>query len=105
MQMARISYRLRDTFEFIFLEGPSECGPGPGVLPMFSGQEPYRGWFGGYDVSIDSSIQRINEVVQRGVDDWRKGNADGKNDIVGAIDFSKGGFALALMLWLQQEQR
>ncbi|OQV09154.1 hypothetical protein CLAIMM_13315 [Cladophialophora immunda] len=105
VQMARICYQLRDVFEFIFLEGPRECPPGPGVLPMFSGQEPYRGWFGGHDVTIDDSIREINGAVQRGLDDWRHGRPDAEVDIVGAIGFSEGGLALALMLWLQQEQK
>ncbi|EXJ69157.1 uncharacterized protein A1O5_08092 [Cladophialophora psammophila CBS 110553] len=106
VQMARICYQLRDVFEFIFLDGPLECGPGPGVLPMFSGQEPYRGWFHGHEVSIDESIREINGAVQTGLDDWRSSNADADvENIVGAVGFSEGGLALTLMLWLQQEQR
>jgi predicted esterase len=105
VQMARICYQLSDTFEFIFIEGPRECAPGPGVLPMFSGQEPYYGWFGGHDVSIDDSIREINAAVQRGLDDWRKSNVDADVEIVGGVGFSEGGLALTLMLWLQQEQQ
>lgn len=105
VQMARICYQLGDTFEFIFLDGPLECGPGPGVLPMFSGQEPYRGWFGGHDVSIDDSIRKINEAVQKSLHDWRKSNVDADIDIVGGVGFSEGGLALTMMLWLQQEQQ
>jgi predicted esterase len=107
VQMARICYQLDDMFEFIFIDGPRECAPGPGVLPMFSGQEPYYDWFGGHDVSIDDSIREINGAVQRGLDEWRKrkNNADAAVDIVGGVGFSEGGLALTLMLWLQQEQQ
>ena len=105
VQMARICYQLRDTFEFIFIDGPRECPPGPGVLPMFSEQEPYYGWFGGYDASIDDSIREIDKAVQRGLDKWKKSNADGDVDIVGGVGFSEGGLALALMLWLQRKQQ
>ncbi|OAP54233.1 hypothetical protein AYL99_11334 [Fonsecaea erecta] len=106
VQMARICHQLRDTFDFIFLEGPRECPPGPGVLPMFAGQEPYRGWFGGHDVTIDDSIRELSGAVQQGLDDWRQSHPDANvDDIVGAIGFSEGGLALALMLWLQQEQK
>lgn len=105
VQMARICYQLGDTFEFIFLEGPRECGPGPGVLPMFNGQEPYHGWFGEHDVSIDDSIREINCAVQRGLEEWRKSNADADVEIVGGVGFSEGGLALTMMLWLQQEQQ
>ena len=105
VQMARICYQLDDAFEFIFLDGPRECAPGPGVLPMFSGQEPYYGWFGGHDVSIDDSLREIHGAVERGLDDWRKSNADADVDIVGGVGFSEGGLVLTMMLWLQQEQR
>jgi hypothetical protein len=105
VQMARICYQLGDAFEFIFLDGPRECAPGPGVLPMFGGQEPYYGWFGGHDVSIDDSMREINGAVQRGLDDWMKSNADSDVDIVGGVGFSEGGLALMMMLWLQQEQQ
>lgn len=105
VQMARICFQLGDTFEFIFLDGPRECGAGPGVLPMFSGQEPYYGWFGGHDISIDDSMREIHGAVQRGLDNWRKSHADADVDIVGGVGFSEGGLALAMMLWLQQEQK
>ncbi|RMZ88707.1 hypothetical protein DV736_g4068, partial [Chaetothyriales sp. CBS 134916] len=94
VQMARICYQLREAFEFIFLDGPRECAPGPGVLPMFSGQEPYYGWFGGHDVSIEDSMREIDGAVQRGLDSWRKSNADVDVDIVGGVGFSEGGLAL-----------
>ncbi|KAL9105779.1 MAG: hypothetical protein Q9227_009081 [Pyrenula ochraceoflavens] len=105
VQMARICHQLSDTFEFIFIDGPRECAPGPGVLPMFSGQEPYYGWFGGHDVSIEDSIRVINEAVQKGLDGWRKSNPEANVDIVGGVGFSEGGLALTLMLWLQQERQ
>lgn len=105
VQMARICYQLKDVFEFIFLDGPRECAPGPGVLPVFSGQEPYYGWFGGHDTSIDDSMREINGAVERGLDHWRKSNADADIDIVGGVGFSEGGLALTMMLWLQQEQQ
>jgi pimeloyl-ACP methyl ester carboxylesterase len=36
--------RLLPNFEFIFLSGPFESGPGPGVLPYFEGMDPYFRW-------------------------------------------------------------
>ena len=103
--MARLYIQLSDTFDFIFLDGPRECEPGPGVLPVFSGQGPYYGWFGGHNLSIEESLQGINEAVKKGLDDWRKSNEDADADIVGGLGFSEGGLALALILWVQQEQQ
>ncbi|KAH8896396.1 DUF341 domain protein [Thozetella sp. PMI_491] len=105
VQMARICHHLGSTFEFIFIEGPRECPPGPGVLPIFSGQEPYYGWFGGHDVTIDDSIREINGAVQKGLDLWRKSNTDADVEIVGGLGFSEGGLALMLLLWLQREEQ
>lgn len=105
VQMARLYAELSDTFEFIFLDGPRECDPGPGVLPFFSGQGPYYGWFGGDGVPVDQSVREINEAVKKGLEDWRRRHEHGDGvDIVGGLGFSEGGLALALMLWVQQER-
>lgn len=66
--MARICFLLQDAFEFIFLDGPMESAAGPGVLPMFSGQEPYYCWFGGGNATIDESMERANASVKLAVD-------------------------------------
>ncbi|RAK77235.1 DUF341 domain protein [Aspergillus fijiensis CBS 313.89] len=101
VQMARICYLLGDAFEFIFLDGPMECAAGPGVLPMFGGQEPYYCWFGGDGTTIDESLKKINAAVKLTVDKWQAGHPD--VEIVGAIGFSEGALALAMMLWQQQQ--
>ncbi|KAB8075710.1 serine hydrolase FSH [Aspergillus leporis] len=101
VQMARICFLLGDAFEFIFLDGPIECAAGPGVLPMFSGQEPYYCWFGGDGTTIEDSLKRINASVKLTVDGWQANHPDA--EIVGAIGFSEGALALAMMLWQQQQ--
>lgn len=105
VQMARIHYQLQDDFEFVFIDGPRDSPPGPGVLPMFADQGPYYGWFGGYDSTIDDSIRSIDKAVQKGLSEWRTNNPDGDLDIVGGIGFSEGGLVLAMLLWLQRQQQ
>ncbi len=103
IQMARICFLLEDAFEFIFLDGPMECAAGPGVQPMFSGQEPYYCWFSGDGTTIDDSIKRISASVKQTIDQWRATNGNSRSEIVGAIGFSEGALALSLMLWQQQQ--
>ena len=105
VQMAKLCMQLGDTFGFIFLDGPRKCEVGPGILPTFSGQAPYYGWFGGNDMNIDDNLREINASVQRSSNDWRTSNADEDVHIVGAVSFSEGGLALVMMLWQQQEQQ
>lgn len=105
VQMARMCFLLRDEFEFIFLDGPIECDAGPGVLPMFSGHEPYYCWFRGDGTTIDESLEIINNSVKHSVNLW-KTKANGISpgaEIVGGIGFSEGALALTMMLWQQQQ--
>lgn len=109
VQLARICYLLREEFEFIFVDGPLECGAGPGVLPMFAGQGPYYCWFGGGDgtTTIDESMKAINGVVREAVGRWRATKRGDDNDrdaeIVGGLGFSEGALTLAMLLWEQQQ--
>ncbi|KAI9163911.1 putative enoyl reductase [Paramyrothecium foliicola] len=104
VQMAKICYQLRDVFEFIFLDGPLESAAGPGVLPMFSGHEPYYGWFAGTGTSVEHSIEIITATVKKAVKNWNATKTNPDAAIVGAIGFSEGATALLLMLWQQQHR-
>ena len=103
VQMARICFLLGDAFEFIFLDGPIESAAGPGVLPMFSGHEPYYCWFGGDGTTIEDSMKGINSSVKQRVDQWKATKSNPDAEIVGAIGFSEGALALSMMLWQQQQ--
>ncbi|RSM15823.1 hypothetical protein CDV31_004765 [Fusarium ambrosium] len=103
VQMARICLLLGETFEFIFLDGPLECAPGPGVLPMFSGQEPYYCWFGSNGNSTEDGIDRVTSSVKHAVDEWTATKSNPEAEIVGGIGFSEGALALSMMLWQQQQ--
>ncbi|KAI1374306.1 DUF341 domain protein [Hypoxylon crocopeplum] len=103
VQMARICFLLGNTFELIFLDGPMECAAGPGVLPTFSGQEPYYCWFHGDGTTIDDNMKKINASVEQAVGRWKATNSNPNAEIVGAIGFSEGALALSLMLWQQQQ--
>lgn len=103
VQMARLCYMLKDEFQFIFLDGPLESAAGPGVLPMFAGQEPYYCWFAGNGTSIDESMKQVNHQVKQQVERWKVATEQPEIEIVGAVGFSEGALALAIMLWQQQE--
>jgi predicted esterase len=102
VQMARICRLLKDEFEFIFLDGPSQCAAGPGVLPTFHGEEPYYCWFGREDKSIDESLERINESVGNAIAQWNVTKVYPDAKVVGAIGFSEGALAVTFLLWQQQ---
>lgn len=104
IQMSRLRFELRDAFDFIFLDGPMECPAGPGVLPLFSDQGPYYGWFGD-GISIEDNMEKITVSVEQAVKEWRASNInlDADAEIVGALGFSEGALALAMMLWYQQQ--
>ncbi|POS68723.1 hypothetical protein DHEL01_v212883, partial [Diaporthe helianthi] len=105
VQLARICYLLREEFEFIFVDGPLECGAGPGVLPMFAGQEPYYCWFGGDGTTIDESMMAINGAVSDAVQRWSATKQNRNAEIVGGLGFSEGALTLAMLLWEQQQGR
>ncbi|KAI3390303.1 hypothetical protein diail_10369 [Diaporthe ilicicola] len=103
VQLARICYHLREDFEFIFVDGPTQCAAGPGVLPMFAGYEPYFCWFSSAGNTIEDSMMKINSMVKDNVDRWYARNSDREVQIVGGIGFSEGALALSMLLWYQQE--
>lgn len=104
VQMARICFLLKDEFQFIFVDGPYECPTaGPGVLPMFGGNEPYYSWFGRESKSIDESLEKINESVRDAVTQWEAEKSNVDAEIIGAIGFSEGALAVAFLLWQQQQ--
>lgn len=103
VQLARIRSHLREDFEFIFVDGPTQCPAGPGVLPVFAGQEPYFCWFSGGGNNIEESMMKISSMVKDHVKRWYARNSDREVHIVGGIGFSEGALVLSMLLWYQQE--
>jgi predicted esterase len=103
VQLARICFLLANEFDFIFPDGPIECAAGPGVLPLFSGQEPYHCWFAGNGTTIEESLKGIHTSVRQAVAQWKATNSNPDAEVVGAIGFSEGALALSMLLWEQQQ--
>ncbi|TVY30978.1 Esterase [Lachnellula hyalina] len=95
IQSVRIQRALRDSFHFIFPDGPFPYGPGPDVLPFFEGCEPFLGWTNRGDAGPmpDESIQVIKKAI-----------AERQNisDVVGIMGFSQGARTAAGLLYEQQ---
>lgn len=85
IQTIRIQRALSSHFEFVFLDAPFECGPGPGVVPVFEGCGPYFSW-----VTSKGQIEkpeRTRELIERYLEAQKE--KDGKG-FVGVLGFSQG---------------
>ncbi|KZL83309.1 oxidoreductase [Colletotrichum incanum] len=54
-QTYQLRHRLEAYFELVYLNGPYECEPGPGVLPIFEGCGPYYRWTEDHEEAYDES--------------------------------------------------
>lgn len=96
IQMIRIHRELNPHFDFVFLDGPLESEPGPGVIPVFEGLEPYLRWHvKGVDIKPPQTFALLQDFLD---EQWRK---DGRG-FVGAIGFSQGAKMVAGLLLEQQ---
>lgn len=89
IQTRRIQYALRNVFSFVFVDGPFESGPGPGVLPVFEGCGPYFQWI--FPSNQLLGQQRVRQVLREAIKE------DG-GDFVGVMGFSQGGKQTAGLL-------
>jgi predicted esterase len=96
IQTVRIQRALAPYFEFVFLDGPLEGEPGPGVMPIFEGFEPYRRW---HVKGVDFKPAQTVAVLQNAMDERRR--KDGRG-FVGALGFSQGARVVAGLLLEQQ---
>lgn len=91
IQSAQLSELLCE-FEFVFFDGPFERGPGPGVLPAFRNDGPFRSWFttdpSGLEVSNGSGFDGDEDGIER---IYRLMDAKGPGgEWVGVMGFSQG---------------
>ncbi|PYI09249.1 hypothetical protein BO78DRAFT_363430 [Aspergillus sclerotiicarbonarius CBS 121057] len=112
IQCAQLSNRLSKEFQLVFFEGPYNRDAGPGVLPAFSGYEPYKTWFttdstgtelpdgSGYDASGRDGIERVWKLMAE--NDWAQDEPVGP--WVGAMGFSLGTRVVGGLL-LDQQRR
>ncbi|PGH13481.1 hypothetical protein AJ79_03611 [Helicocarpus griseus UAMH5409] len=121
IQTLRLRRELQHRFSFVFLDGPFETSPGPGVLPVFADEGPYFTWVdptasdppprslerkdeddrkregkrGRTQLMPKRTVDVLEEVVRRQIE------KDGKG-FVGVLGFSMGGRLAAGLLMEQQ---
>jgi predicted esterase len=94
VQSIRIQRALADTFHFIFLEGPVIALPGPGVLPVFDGCEPFLRWA---TPEAGPIPKETVEIIRAAIKERQK-----KAEVVGVMGFSQGAKLAAGLLMEQQ---
>ncbi|KAF5683759.1 fusarin C cluster-oxidoreductase [Fusarium circinatum] len=100
VQLAKLERALSKSFQLIYLEGPLNSAPGPGVLPFFENCGPYSCW-----VSDDNSLSPEDKK-----DDEANAIAYIKSFILqngpfaGVLGFSQGARAAASILLEQQRE-
>ncbi len=93
MQTGKLQRALRQHFRFVFVDGPFETIPGPGVMPFFEGCGPFWRWVkteGRNDFEVRQTLQKALKE-------------DG-GPFVGVLGFSQGA-RLAAGILLEQQER
>jgi len=90
-QSRRIQNSLRRKFRFVFLDGPYECPPGPGVAPCFEDSGPFYSWFStGSKLEnralMAANMATLDKTITKSM--WGKGISS--QDVVGVMGFSQG---------------
>ncbi|KAI4160175.1 MAG: hypothetical protein LQ342_005964 [Letrouitia transgressa] len=104
VQCARLENALSKDFKFVYFDAPFKSPAGPGVLPAFRDQGPFRSWFkfldGGFEGGIKdkmaedgSGLERVKELMaaHAPLSEW-----------VGALGFSQGTRVVGGLLLEQQ---
>ncbi|KAF4635602.1 hypothetical protein G7Y89_g2491 [Cudoniella acicularis] len=99
IQLSKLRLALKNHFEFIFVDAPIECGPGPGVLPLFARAGPFYSWFGIDNPTIESALPGIYQRLSEAVQDWEASKTHPESRIVGLLSFSEGTLVSSLLLW------
>jgi predicted esterase len=93
IQTIRIQRALSSHFEFVFLDAPFECGPGPGVVPVFEGCGPYFSWI--TTKGQAEKPERTRDLIERCLEAQRE--KDGRG-FIGVLGFSQGARVAAGLL-------
>ena len=96
IQTRRLQWALRSLFKFVFVDGPFESGPGPGVLPAFAGCEPYFAWLKPNSPTPEQDQMRVRQALKKAIKE------DG-GEFVGLVGFSQGARLTAGLLADQVE--
>jgi predicted esterase len=102
-QTAKLRAEMPRNIEFVFVEAPVTCGPGPGMLPLFASAGPFHCWFSLSEAKRKQEIEAVQERVRLAIASVEKGlTRDIKSrEVVGILAFSQGAVASTLLL-LQQ---
>ncbi|KAI9738828.1 MAG: hypothetical protein M1834_008335 [Cirrosporium novae-zelandiae] len=108
VQTLKLQIELRRYFHFVFVNGPMDSQPGPGVLPIFEGAGPYFKWV--TDVKVGEGTEpsekerkREEKAVEK-IIEKALAEDDGGGPFVGVMGFSQGSRVAAGLL-LQQQTR
>lgn len=96
IQLRRLVFALRQHFAFVFVSGPFESGPGPGVMPVFADCGPYYRWMVPDGQDQGPGQLKVREVLKEAM----------RNDagrFVGILGFSQGARMAAGLLADQEE--
>ncbi|KAK4696322.1 hypothetical protein P7C71_g1576, partial [Lecanoromycetidae sp. Uapishka_2] len=98
IQTRRLQSALRSHFRFVFVDAPFESGPGPGVLPVFEGCEPFYRWVVPDDQNQERGQMHVRQMLREAIK-----SDEGDGEFVGVLGFSQGGrMAAGLLADLQE---
>lgn len=101
-QQARALIKALPTFRLVFADGPFFCDAGPGIVPVYADQGPFRRWLR-WRADVDPNIDDESAATEifYAIDSCK--NADrGSGPWVGLLGFSQGGKVAASILFDQQ---
>lgn len=97
VQTIRLRRVLQSHFDFVFLDAPFETGPGPDVLPVFEGCDPYLRWV--IESHHVDKPEKTKDLLKQRLEEQRR--KDGRG-FVGVLGFSQGARVAAGLLLEQQ---
>ncbi|OLN87541.1 Esterase LovG 3 [Colletotrichum chlorophyti] len=100
IQLIRLQRFLEPHFEFVYMDGPMETEPGPGVLPVFEGCGPYWRWVSDDPATPPEEFQRQKDAAVELIKVYMQQTGP----YVGLVGFSQGARAAASLLLEQQRQ-
>ncbi|OJD35377.1 citrinin biosynthesis oxidoreductase [Diplodia corticola] len=103
-QTARLGMSIRKHFDLVFVDAPVECDAGPGILPFFEGEEPFRRWHD--EVDEEGRKDRAGRHAQQmeRVRELLVGAVGEKGPFAGVLGFSQGAKTAMQLLLLQAER-
>lgn len=93
-QASRIQQTLERRLNFVFIDGPFECQPGPGVLPFFADCGPFFSWECLQSLQSDRMANETLKLLTQTFEDCK----DAGSEVVGLMGFSQGARVVAGIL-------